>query len=50
MFNNSDLQIEKYLALFERLIDIIMKLLGFGNSSTTTPVAPETTTVAEVTE
>jgi hypothetical protein len=46
MFSNKDLQIEKYLALFERIIDIIMKLLGFGNATT---VAPETTTVAETT-
>ena len=48
MFSNTDLQIEKYLALFERIIDILMKLLGFGGSSSATTT--ETTTVAEITE
>lgn len=45
---NSEINIDKYLGWFERIIDIIMKLLGFGSSSSTTTAAPETT-VAETT-
>lgn len=44
---NSEINIEKYLSIFERLIDIIMKLLGMGGSKETTVV--ETTTIAETT-
>ena len=48
MFNGGSINIEKYLGYFERIIDILLKLLGLGgSSSTTTTAAPETTTVAE---
>lgn len=46
MFSNKDLDITKYLGWLEKIIDIIMKILGMGNSANTT--APETT-VAETT-
>lgn len=45
---NSEINIDKYLGWFERIIDIIMKLLGMGGSKETT-VAETTTTVAETT-
>ncbi len=44
---NSQLNIEKYLSWLERIIDIIMKLLGMGGSKETT--AAETTTVEATT-
>lgn len=48
MFNNTDLDITKYLGWFEKIIDLILKLLGgFSSSKETTTAAPETTTVAE---
>ncbi|MBR6646152.1 MAG: hypothetical protein IKL09_01395 [Clostridia bacterium] len=48
MFNNTDLNIAKYLGWLERIIDIILKLFGMGKSETT--AAPVTTTEAVVEE
>ncbi len=48
MFNNSNLNIEKYLGWLERIIDIIIKLFTGGSKSETTTV-PETTTAVEET-
>ncbi len=48
---NSEINIDKYLGWLERIIDIILKLLGLGGSKTTTPAettVAETTTVAEI--
>lgn len=45
MFSNSTIEIEKYLGWFERIIDMILKLFGMSNTTTT---APATTAAAEV--
>ncbi len=47
MFNNTDLNIEKYLGWLERIIDLIIKLFTGGSKAETT--VPETTTVVEET-
>lgn len=50
MFNNSTINIEKYLGWLERIIDLIIKLFTGGSSNTTTTATTEavaeTTTVA----